>query len=109
MAAPLAYFLTWSGYGQRLHGDPRGSVDREHNQHGTPYLPPDLARQRANRHRMGQPKVWILPAWRPVVDRAIVELFEHRGWRLLARNVRTTHVHVIANCRGETSADRALA
>jgi hypothetical protein len=58
---------------------------------------------------MKGPRVWIRREWRPVVERAIVELCEHRGWRLITQNVRMTHVHVIANCRGEGSADRALA
>ena len=26
----------WGTYGTRLHGDARGTVDREHNEYGTP-------------------------------------------------------------------------
>ena len=38
----LAYFITFSTYGTWLHGTTKGkgSVDREHNQHGCPSLRP---------------------------------------------------------------------
>ena len=36
-----SYFLTFTTYGTWLHGDTRGSVDREHNIVETPYLEPD--------------------------------------------------------------------
>src|SRR5688500_18791040 len=34
----LAYHITWGTYGTRLHGDPRKTVDRLHNQYGDPVL-----------------------------------------------------------------------
>src|SRR2546421_11369035 len=46
MSRPLAYHITWGTYGTRLHGDGRGTVDREHNEYGTPVLGPDPERQR---------------------------------------------------------------
>jgi hypothetical protein len=33
---PLAYLITFPTYGTWLHGDERGSVDRDHNLPGTP-------------------------------------------------------------------------
>ncbi len=40
MSTPLAYFITFTCCGTWLHGDERGSVDREHNTPGTPVLEP---------------------------------------------------------------------
>lgn len=37
--APLAYFISIRTYGTWLHGDDRGSVDRQHNEFNTPMLP----------------------------------------------------------------------
>lgn len=34
MSEPVAFFLTWSAYGNWLHGDTKGSVDRNHNSYG---------------------------------------------------------------------------
>ena len=36
---PLAYFISFRGYGTWLHGDQRGSIDRLHNQYRSPYIP----------------------------------------------------------------------
>jgi hypothetical protein len=38
---PLAYPITFRGFGTWLHGDSWGSVDRFHRLYGTPMLPPD--------------------------------------------------------------------
>ena len=54
---PLAYFSTFTTYGTWLHGDERGSVDREHNQVGTPWLEPDGRRQAVNRRKMTQDRM----------------------------------------------------
>ncbi|HEU5233035.1 MAG TPA: hypothetical protein VFU50_09255 [Terriglobales bacterium] len=43
-SVPLAYLIIFRSYGTWLHGDPRGSVDRFHNQYGTPVFPPNAAR-----------------------------------------------------------------
>ncbi len=34
---------------------------------------------------------------REVIDKAIRSVCDHRGWRLLAINVRPNHVHVVVN------------
>src|SRR6185295_12459406 len=38
---PLGYLITFRCYGTWLHGDPRGSMDRKHNVHGTPKITPN--------------------------------------------------------------------
>jgi hypothetical protein len=106
---PLAYFLSCTCYGQRLHGDERGSVDCFHNTPGTPLLPPDAGRERHARDVMDGDPVTLSPSMREVVDKAIVQLCDERDWRLPARNARATHFHAVLNCRGELSPERALA
>ncbi|HYE60872.1 MAG TPA: transposase [Phycisphaerales bacterium] len=109
MSLPLAYFLTWACYGQRLHGDERGTVDREHNRRGSPMLAPDPRRVARERAVMNGPPVTLSAAMRAVVEDAIPQLCEERGWRLITQSVRTTHVHVVVNCRGSHSPERAMA
>jgi REP element-mobilizing transposase RayT len=36
LATPLAYHITFGTYGTRLHGDPRGTVERAQNRYGDP-------------------------------------------------------------------------
>lgn len=105
---PLAYFLTWTCRGQRLHGDERGSVDRFHNTPGTPCLPHDPAREDLSRQSMIGDPFLISPAMAPLVADALSTLCQERRWRLLACNVRSTHVHIVVNCGGRSSPERAM-
>ncbi|MGH2524913.1 MAG: transposase, partial [Anaerolineales bacterium] len=94
-SVPLAYFITFVCYGTWLHGDERGSVDREHNLPGTPYLSPDAERARAEQELMDQPPYELDRQRREVVLKTIQEVCAHRGWSLLAAHVRSNHVHVV--------------
>jgi hypothetical protein len=47
MSEPLAYFITFTTYGAWLHGRKPGSVDRDHNAPGTPFLPADPEQEAA--------------------------------------------------------------
>ena len=108
MAAPLAYFLTWTCYGTWLHGDERGSVDRQHNVPGTAYLPPQPRRRQIESQRLTQAPVTLGPPARSVVEQAVRDHCRHRGWTLLAVNVRSNHVHVVVTCAPDVLPERAL-
>ena len=107
MSEVLAYFLTWTTYGTRLHGDPRGTVDRYHNTPGTPVLPSDPKRQAFVTKRMRDAPFLLNNLSRPIADQAIRDHAAIRNWDILALNVRTNHVHVVVNCRGTHSPDEA--
>jgi hypothetical protein len=109
MPPPLAYFLTWTCYGQRLHGDAKGSVDSMHNVVGTPYLPPDAAKSAKARSLMSGPPFLLTGMMRPIVHQAIRGLCDERHWRIAACDARSTHVHVVVDCKSEMSPERALA
>ncbi len=103
---PVAYLITFVTYGTWLHGDDRGSVDRNHNVHGTPRLQPDAALERHRRHLLKHAPTVLNAAMRGAVDAAIREVCEHRKWILLEMNVRTNHVHVLVS--SPKSADDVL-
>src|ERR1041384_5239808 len=50
----LAYFISFTTYGTRVHGDKRGSVDKFNNQFDTPFLKPDANREEEARDAMSQ-------------------------------------------------------
>jgi len=95
MSQPLAYFITFSTYGAWLHGREIGSVDKQHNVVGTPFLPPDAEKEIAMRGNMREPPYLLDKPKREIVLRTILEVAAHRGWTILACHVRTTHAHVI--------------
>lgn len=91
----LGYFITFRTYGSWLHGDERGSVDRTHNQFGTPMLSPNRGREAFDRHARAAAPFELETAQRGVVDDAIRGVVAHRGWSLHALGVRTNHAHVV--------------
>ena len=95
MPCAETYHLTWTCYGQWLHGDAHGSVDREHRTPGTPYAPADGRSCNAEANRMTEPACWLTDRQRVVVESALREACEFRGWRLMAVNAQPDHVHVV--------------
>jgi REP element-mobilizing transposase RayT len=92
---PLAYFITFTTYGTWLHGRDPGSVDRQHNQPGTPWLASNSSLEAARRHSMRQDPYLLNEPRRAVVLNTILDVCQHRKWSLHAVHVRTNHVHVI--------------
>lgn len=103
---PAGYFLTFTTYGTRLHGDPRGSIHRRQNLTGTPALPINPARQRFERELLTREPVVFSEEQRRAVASAISEVCDYRAWRLHALNVRSNHVHVVVT--SEAPIDQVL-
>ena len=98
MSEPLAYLLTWTCYGTWLHGDPRGSVDAEHNALGTPLAPASPRRQAVHKEQMRAGACRLSEAACRIVSETITDHCELRQWSLHAVNVRSNHVHVVVSC-----------
>ena len=91
----LRYFITFTCYGARLHGDESGSVDRHHNLVGNRLLEPDVQRVMAERRAMLQSPYVLNATDRVIVLAAIQNHCAYRGWNLAAAHVRSNHVHAI--------------
>jgi REP element-mobilizing transposase RayT len=100
MNAPLAYFLTFTCYGTWLHGDERGSIDREHNEPLTPVLPADPRRHAGEREELAAPPYVLDAERRQVTLGAVCEIAGRKGWVLHAAHVRTNHVHLVVTAEG---------
>ena len=85
---PLAYFISFRTYGTWLHGDKRGSIDRHHNQYGSPYIPPNEKWHRYNQKQLKTKPLILGAQERKVIEEAINETCRIRKWSLLAFNVR---------------------
>jgi REP element-mobilizing transposase RayT len=94
MREPAAYFITFRTYGSWLHGI-EGSVDRDHNAYGTPFLAACAERERSAAARRKGAEIVLSAAQRASVRRTIEAVSRYRGWELRAVNVRSTHVHVV--------------
>jgi REP element-mobilizing transposase RayT len=92
---PLAFFISFTTYGSWLHGKGAGSVDLDHNEYDTPVLPSDTRQEEEARATLTEPPYVLDQPRRAVVLKTIMEVCDHRGWRLLACHVRSTHVHMV--------------
>ncbi len=97
MSEPLAYFISFTTYGTRLHGCDSGSVDRQHNVPGTLFLPADAGMAAARRRAMRQESYVLDEAKRKIVMRTIREVATYRHWKLWAVHVRTNHIHIVVS------------
>jgi len=101
-----SYFITFTTYGSRLHGDKRGSVDDAHNQYEAELLPAHGLRESFERSQSLNPAVVLDDAQRKTVEWAIRNVCTYRSWELLAVNVRSNHVHVM--CAGDATPERMM-
>ena len=106
MPTPLAYFITFSSYGTRLHGSENGSVDRNHNQYGNDLICPKPQLEQYEKQNLKNPPVAFDPEHRKTILETIIEVCDYRRWRLYALHVRTNHVHVIVST--DTVPEKAL-
>jgi len=96
---PLAYLITFSCYGARLHGDDSGSVNRKQNLPGAPLIPPNRGWFTAERTEMKQAPYELGSRQRAIVLRAIRKVCAYRERNLLAAHVRSSHVHIVVSAR----------
>ncbi len=96
--SPAGYFLTFTTYGERLHGDHRGSVERLRGANaGVRELPPDPDRHRRERHGLFSTPVSLDRERRESVADAVRGVCSHNNWHLHALNVRSNHVHIVVS------------
>ena len=91
----MTYFITFSCYGARLHGDDSGSVDPKHNIPGDSLLESNTSRALSERNRMPQAPYLLEAQRRTLVLESLRETCAHYEWTLLAAHVRTNHVQVV--------------
>jgi len=92
---PLAYFITIRTRGTWLPGDERGSVDKERRSFGADFVRPHEGKRLAAIRSCADPPLILSSDMRAAVDTALRALFDFRGWKCWALNVRTNHVHFV--------------
>lgn len=102
----LAYFITFTMYGNWLHGDDRSSADRNHNTYGTPYLPADPKLRTYRERAMTAPPYQLDQPRRKLVIESVTQHAAFRRWQLYAVHVRPAHVHIVSS--GDRTPERMM-
>jgi REP element-mobilizing transposase RayT len=108
MPKPLAYFISWGTYGTRLHGDPRGTVDRDHNERGTPVLGFDPIRWEREKGLLKFPPVFFTREQMRFAESVIPEICERGHWNYLTCAAGPDHVHAVLDFPFDPKAVRGL-
>lgn len=106
--ATMNHFITIRTYGTWLHGDARGSVDRNYNVPGSKFRPPSEGLERYERERMQQSALILSDEARLCVEEAMRGVAAFRDWTLRSVNVRTNHVHLFLATGDEVSGDKVM-
>jgi len=104
----LAYNITFGTYGNRLHGDPRRTVDRQHNQYGDPVLGFDEHRWKQEKTLLRFPAVIFTPERMMLVESLLPEICARGGWEHRAGAAGPDHVHEILFSHNDPGTIRKL-
>ncbi|MEA2734071.1 MAG: hypothetical protein QOE14_522 [Humisphaera sp.] len=104
----LAFHITWGTYGTRLHGDPRKTVDRQHNQYGDPVLTYDEHRWEREKSLLKFPPILFTKQEQVVVESLIPTICTRGGWTHRVSAVGPDHVHNIITSRNDPETIRRL-
>ncbi len=102
------WLLTWTTYGTWLPGDRRGSVRRQQNVVGTPWVESTPALENAALAAMKDPPVRLDFAQARVVLDQFHQTATHRDWQLHAVAVMHNHVHIVVGVPGDPAPDALL-
>lgn len=100
MGEPVAYLITFTTYGSRLHGDERGTVDSRSNMLGEPRIASNTPWREFEAGTLKAKPVVLTAGQREWALKALVDLCDVKSWWLGAANVRTNHIHFVAGFRG---------
>jgi len=97
MEYPVGYLITFTTYGTWLHGDKKGSVDREHNRYAGAFVAPNPNLQNKQRHALKNPPVMLDKTQQKAALEVILRVCDFRGWLAHAVHVRSNHIHVVVS------------
>ena len=104
----LALHITWGTYGTRLHGDPRGTVDRYNNESGTPVLGFDEHRWEQEKENLAFPPVVLTRPQMIFVEEQLPLICERGHWKHTVGAAGPDHVHEILESQFDPETIRRL-
>ncbi len=104
----LAYHITWGTYGTRLHGDPRGTVDRQNNEYGTPVPEYDEHRWIRETENLKFDPIYLTRDEMIFVESIIPSICECDYWKIIECAAGPDHVHTVLSSPNDPETIRRL-
>jgi hypothetical protein len=92
-----SWHITWGTYGSRLHGGPRPTVDRDHNERGEPFVAPNSQRERDESSILNFPPRLLTLEQRTLVEGSIPAICIRGGWNYRVCAAGPDQVHVLCD------------
>lgn len=103
---PIAYHITFGTYGTRLHGDPRGTVDRAHNRPGEPIVGADLRRWEREHERLRFAPIELTQEQMIFAESVVPAICTRGRWTHHTSAAGPDHVHVLLTSTADGAAVR---
>lgn len=91
------WHITFGTYGTRLHGAKAPTVDKSHNELGTPFVPKNAARLNSAKERLKFPSLYLTVDQRLFIEDEIVHVCERGGWSYRVCAAQADHVHLLCD------------
>jgi REP element-mobilizing transposase RayT len=101
------WHITFGTYGTRLHGDYRATVDKRHNELGTPFLDANDARKKCEEKRMRFAQVIFTPDQRSFLQNTAPTICERGGWQYRICASGDDHFHILLDIDPKIHGERA--
>jgi REP element-mobilizing transposase RayT len=101
------WHITWGTYGTRLHGGPRTTVDRAHNQRGEAFIGRDAWRQRVTKVIMNFPPITLTAEQQSAIEFYLPSICERGGWTYRICAAEVDHVHILCDIRPDIHGEKA--
>jgi hypothetical protein len=98
---PLAYHITFGTYGTRLHGDPKGTVDRSMNGYGDPIIGSDHKRWIRETSLLKFEPVFLSTSQRQYAESIIPLICQTGSWFYHIAAAGNDHIHVLLRRRNK--------
>jgi len=103
-----SWHITFGTYGTRFHHGPRATVDKQHNQFSTPFLPYDPLLERIVRRSMSfQPRL-LTDEQQEFIEDLLPVLCDRGGWDYRIGAASADHVHLLCDIAAHIHGERAL-
>ena len=92
-----SWHITFGTYGTRLHGSRRPTIDKKHNELGTPFLPENRTQESQARQWMTYPPRLLNQQERLFVEQQLPQICDRGGWSYRIAAVSSDHVHLLCD------------
>ncbi|MCK4914265.1 MAG: transposase [Planctomycetes bacterium] len=97
MNSPIAYLITFTTYGTWLHGDERGSVNKERNQFGQDFVSWNKTLNVSESAQLKNRPVKLGKDQRRISLESILDVCRFENWHAHAVHVRSNHIHIVVS------------